>query len=219
MSSTLGKIFGTVKDVGLPLLGTALLGPAGGALGGAVAQGVGHGKPSAGRVLGGGVSGGIMGAAGGAGGAGGGILQKVLGAAGGPSGLATLGLGAAGAISGAKQSAKGEGLNQRALDLAMQQWNQGAPLREKYNSMAMQAPTGPDLSGIFRTAALGNPYAQQYAGATGAGQAAPPGLPGPSEPSPLTPSLPPTATGGTLGQVFRRYQGGAGPRRPTQEMV
>jgi hypothetical protein len=221
--SWLSKALGKVKDVALPVIGTALGGPLGGALGGLAAGAIGHGKPTVGTVATGGALGLGAGLLGGTsvgksvlGGAesllGGGTADPWQAAHGGGGGweniLKTVGggllkvapaaLGAYGAIEGAKQAAHGQDLQTQALDYAKQRDAELAPLRTAGLSAAMNAfqhPVTPyDAVGGYVDA--GNPYSRTPAGGPGTMPAAAPG----AAPPALSPAML-AALGGSLGGV------------------
>jgi hypothetical protein len=138
----LGKVLNKVKNVALPVIGTALAGPLGGVAGGALAGAVGNGKPQLKRIAGNAAMGGVGGMLGG-GQAG---AQALLG--GGVKGLATGGAGgmlkraggflmdnpelvAGGlaAIEGHENSRKADRYRDKALGLQEAEYAARAPLR------------------------------------------------------------------------------------------
>lgn len=176
MALKLGKIFKKVVKIGAPIVGGVLGGPAGAALGGALGGAVGGGKPKLGNILGGAATGyvggkllqgggsGILGKVFGGGGApgvagaapaagGGGVLGRVFGGVGkyGPD-LLQAGIAGYGALEGAKQARAGDRLQQQALNMAQQQYAEGAPLRARQRQLLLQgAGARPDLSYAYRS--------------------------------------------------------------------
>lgn len=216
--STLSKILGKVKDIALPIVGTALGGPLGGLAGGALAGAVGHGRPTLGTVgtgaavggaagllggtgLGRNVLGGVESALGGLGGGAdpwqaahggggwGGILRTV---GGGLLKAAPLAVAGYSALEGAKQAAHGQDLQNQALDYARARDAELAPLRTAGLQAALQAAQHPvtpyDAVGGYVDA--GNPYSRTPVGAPSVPAGAPVGLP-PGQYPPTTPAMPP----------------------------
>jgi len=120
----------------------------GGAKGAATSLLAGGGAPAA---SGGG--GGLSSIFGGGGGAGG-MLSKI------PWGdVAQLGVGALGAMQSAKDARRGDQLRNQASDIAMAEYQAGAPLRDRARMLALQAPPPrEDLSALFRSE---NPFANR----------------------------------------------------------
>jgi len=171
----LKNIFKGAVKIGAPILGQALI-PipgVGAAIGGAVGNTIGSGRPTIGKALGGAAAGAIGGgilskipgaaALGGAAGgraagstgasAGGGVLGKIFGSAAkyGPDILQT-GIAGYGAYEGAKAQKRGDKMQQQALDMAMREYAANEPLRAKARSL-MLAPQAPrqDLSALYRS--------------------------------------------------------------------
>ncbi len=151
MGFSLKGILKTVKNVGLPILGNALLPGVGGALGGALAGSIGNGKPKLGSIAKGAVGGALSG------GVGAGALKTV--GAGGVKGLLgqaggflkdnpDLILGGLSAIQGAKAQGKADKLGAQALAHETGRYNELAPLRTMGRE-GMMSKARPDLSGIY----------------------------------------------------------------------
>lgn len=147
----LSKIF----RVAAPIAGGLAFGPAGALAGGALAGGTKKGGNVLRNALGGtaaavpaAVGGGAIGGA-----AKGGLLGRIFGAAGryGPE-LAQAGIAGYGALEGARAQRAGERLQNRALDMAQQEYAAGAPLRERQRQLLLQgAAPRPDLSYAYRS--------------------------------------------------------------------
>jgi len=159
--SWFSKALKSVSKVALPVIGNALLPGAGGVIGGALAGAVGNGKPSlksvgTGALLGG-LTSGVAGGAAKAGGAGN-LLKSVGGWA---KDNPELLLGGISAIQGAQQQSKANKLQQQALDLAAQPWQETSALRAQALKSLME-PQQTDLSNIYSGSS--NPFMRSLRG-------------------------------------------------------
>lgn len=139
----LGGEFGNRVKIAVPL-----------ALGGAGGPGM-AGAGGAGAANAGGL--GMAGAAG-TSQAGPGILSRVFGGAKkyGPD-ILQAGIAGYGAFEGARAQRAGDKRRQQAIDLAMQAYNENAPLRARQRQLLLQAPSDrPDLSATYRSSE--NPF-------------------------------------------------------------